>query len=347
MARSIRIEYPGAFYHVMARGNRRECVFLDDDDRRYFLKALSEACAMTGWRMHAWVLMGNHYHLLLETPEPNLVTGMQWLQNTYTRRFNTRHRLWGRLFGDRYKAVPVEGGGYYYEILVDYIHLNPVRAGLVRIDRGQSLLDYPWSSATGGYLLPPRKRPKWLAASDGLKAFQCADTAAGRRTWLERLERRASDEEAERCGLPSLGSEADARRSHLRRGWYWGSQEFAERLLRIGEPALKKARHRDYRASLEIKAHGEEVAGRLVAEGLAAAGLTAADLSKLPGSDKRKVAIATVICQNTTMKLQWVSDRLFMRSAANTSQQIRRFRNAPPPLAKPLKEWLLQSRNVA
>jgi putative transposase len=112
MARSIRIEYPGAFYHVMARGNRRESIYLDYDDRRFFLRTLAEACGMTGWRVHAWVLMGNHYHLLVETPEANLVTGMQWLQNTYTRRFNTRHRLWGRLFGDRYKAVPVEGGGY-------------------------------------------------------------------------------------------------------------------------------------------------------------------------------------------------------------------------------------------
>jgi REP element-mobilizing transposase RayT len=109
MPRSIRIEFPGAFYHVMARGNRRELIYGDDDDRRYFLKTLGEACAMTGWRFHAWVLTGNHYHLVIETPEPNLVAGMQWLQNTYTRRFNVRHGLWGRLFGDRYKSVLVEG----------------------------------------------------------------------------------------------------------------------------------------------------------------------------------------------------------------------------------------------
>ncbi|GDX10108.1 hypothetical protein LBMAG57_18800 [Verrucomicrobiota bacterium] len=105
MARSIRIEIPGGFYHVMARGNRREKIYADDDDRRFFLQTLSEACGMTGWRVHAWVLMGNHYHLLIETPEPNLVEGMKWLQNTVTRRFNVRHGKWGRLFGDRYKAV--------------------------------------------------------------------------------------------------------------------------------------------------------------------------------------------------------------------------------------------------
>lgn len=105
MPRSVRITFPGAYYHVMARGNRRGEIFLDEDDRRYFLKTLGEACGMTGWAIHAWVLMSNHYHLLVETPEANLVAGMQWFQNTYTRRFNTRHHLWGRLFGDRYSRA--------------------------------------------------------------------------------------------------------------------------------------------------------------------------------------------------------------------------------------------------
>jgi putative transposase len=123
----------------MARGNRREDIFLDEDDRGFFLKAVSEACAQTGWLAHAWVLMSNHYHLCIETPEANLVDGMKWLQNTYTRRFNVRHRAWGRVFGDRYKAVVVEGElPEYYGSLVDYIHLNPVRAGIVSGERGQS-----------------------------------------------------------------------------------------------------------------------------------------------------------------------------------------------------------------
>ena len=156
MARSLRVEYPGAYYHVMARGNRREDIFLDDNDRGFFLQAVSEACAQTGWLVHAWVLMSNHYHLCIETPEANLVEGMKWLQNTYTRRFNVRHRAWGRVFGDRYKAVVVEGElPEYYGSLVDYIHLNPVRAGVVSGERGESVLDYPWSSLAGGYGLAP------------------------------------------------------------------------------------------------------------------------------------------------------------------------------------------------
>ena len=348
MARSIRIQYPGAFYHVMARGNRRESIFLDEDDRRYFLKTLGEACGMTGWRVHAWVLMGNHYHFLLETPEPNLVSGMQWLQNSYTRRFNTRHRLWGRLFGDRYKAVPVEGGvGYYYETLMDYIHLNPVRAGLVKIESGESLLDYPWSSVAAGYVLPVRKRAPWLAVVEGLKAFDCADTTSGRHAWLARLERRAHQEDAELCGIAVPLDEVDARRSNLQRGWYWGSPEFSEQLVKVGDAVLRKARNRGYRASQESRAHGEAVAKKLLVEGLTAAGLSAADVVDLPGSDKRKVVIAAVIWQNTTVKMQWISDRLSMRSAANASQQIRRWRLAPQPLPKPLKSWTIQSRNVA
>ena len=85
MPRSIRIEFEGALYHVMARGNQREPTFLDEEDRNTFLRTLDEACAMTGWRIPAWVMMGNHYHLMLQTPEANLVEGMKWLQNTYTK----------------------------------------------------------------------------------------------------------------------------------------------------------------------------------------------------------------------------------------------------------------------
>jgi REP element-mobilizing transposase RayT len=341
MARSIRIEYPGALYHVMARGNRREAIYRDDDDRRFFLKSLAQACEMTGWRIHAWVLMTNHYHLLIQTPEANLVAGMKWLQNTYTRRFNIRHRLWGRLFGDRYKAVPVEGDGFYYESLLDYIHLNPVRAGLVK--PGGSVLDYPWSSVAGGCALLPGRRPRWLAAGDALRAFACPDTAPGRRKWVERLDRQARAEARENCGVPSPLADADGRASHLRRGWYWGSQAFAERMLEVGAAMLKKERNRNYRASLESRAHGEREALRLVQEGLAAAGLETRELASLKGSDVRKVAIARLIRKRTAVSLGWIAEHLFMRSATNVSQQIGRKRDMEREVPKPLKEWIKQS----
>ena len=94
MPRPLRIVYSGARYHVMGRGNRGVEVFRDRRDRESFLETLGEVVNQTGWVMHAWVLMSTHYHLLLETPEPNLVAGMKWFQGTYTQRFNSRHRLW-------------------------------------------------------------------------------------------------------------------------------------------------------------------------------------------------------------------------------------------------------------
>ena len=127
MARKPRLEYAGAVYHVMNRGNRRQAIFRADGDRKCFLEALGEVCERTGWKVHAYVLMGNHYHLLLETPEPNLTAGMQWLQGTYTKRFNAAHREWGHLFQGRYKAIPVEPGGDYFLAVATYIHLNPMR----------------------------------------------------------------------------------------------------------------------------------------------------------------------------------------------------------------------------
>ena len=141
MARSI--EFSGAYYHVMARGNRREAIFLNDDDRRFFLHAPGQACERTGWRVMAWVLMGNHYHMFIQTPEPSLSAGMKWFQNAYTRRFNVRYRQWGRLFGDRYKAVLVEGG-----IGVS----SPDFAGLYSSQSGAGGVDPAWGGAKGAGL---------------------------------------------------------------------------------------------------------------------------------------------------------------------------------------------------
>lgn len=210
----------------------------------------------TGWRVHAWVLMSNHYHLMLETPEPNLSQGMKWLQNTYRRRFNSRHRLWGRLFGDRYKAVLSEGkAGYYYCSLMDYIHLNPVRLGLVRMAQGTSVRDYAWSSVAAGYAIPAAKRPPWLAAAEGLAMAQCSDTAAGRRRFVEHLDGRAREEGMRGAGV--VTPEDDRRRSHLRHGWYWGSQTFAERMLKLAKGAGARDDNRTYRSAPLSRAHDE------------------------------------------------------------------------------------------
>jgi putative transposase len=347
MARSLRIEYAGAYYHVMARGNRREEIFLDEEDRRFFLKAVSEVCAQTGWMVHAWVIMGNHYHLFIETPEANLVEGMKWLQNTYTRRFNVRHRGWGRVFGDRYKSVVVEGKlPEYYGSLVDYIHLNPVRAGVVSGRRGESVLDYPWSSLAGGYALPAGKRPKWLAADVGLERLGYRDTAAGRRKMVKELDRRALSE-GRQSGLVPLPDEMDARMSHLRRGWYWGRQEFAEKLRRLMGRRIQSAESRASLRTPQRASHGLEEAERLVLEGIKEAGLAMKELEALPGGDPRKVALGKLVRERTVASCGWLAARLKMRSAANVSQTLRRteWKSLLKRLPRTLTEYIAEERS--
>ena len=143
MPRRVRVEFEGALYHIMCRVDRREAIFLDDKDRESFLATLGELCERCGFVVHSYVLLSNHYHLLLETPAGNLVSGMKWFQGTYTARFNARHRLNGHLFAGRYKAVLVEREEPAYGRLVsDYIHLNPARARIVNASedcqRGES-----------------------------------------------------------------------------------------------------------------------------------------------------------------------------------------------------------------
>jgi REP element-mobilizing transposase RayT len=107
--RKLRIQYPGAIYHVMNRGDQREDIFKNDQDRRRFLATLSQACEKTMWQVHAYCLMRNHFHLVAETPQANLVSGMKWLLGVYTKRYNIRHKLCGHLFAGRYKALVVDG----------------------------------------------------------------------------------------------------------------------------------------------------------------------------------------------------------------------------------------------
>ncbi len=133
MPRQLRIQYEGATYHLMSRGDRREEIFRDHLDRKRFLETLGSACGKTGWQVHAYCLMSNHCHLVVETPRPNLVEGMKWLLGTYTMRFNRRHKLSGHLFAGRYKSLLIdETEPAYLRAVCDYVHLNPIRAGLLR-----------------------------------------------------------------------------------------------------------------------------------------------------------------------------------------------------------------------
>ena len=140
MARPLRLEYSGAIHHVTSRGNAQAPIFLDDEDRASFLAVLAECIARFTWICHAYCLMDNHYHLIIETPDANLSAGMRQLNGVYTQRFNRRHGRVGHIFQGRFKAILVERDSYLLE-LCRYVVLNPVRARMVR-DASQ----YAWSS---------------------------------------------------------------------------------------------------------------------------------------------------------------------------------------------------------
>jgi putative transposase len=114
MARKLRVQYPGAIYHVLQRGDRREAIFREDEDRRHFLATLSQACAKTGWLVPALCLLPKHFHRVLETPQANWVAGMKWFRRTQTGRCNRRHKLLGHLCSGRYKALILDGSGNGY-----------------------------------------------------------------------------------------------------------------------------------------------------------------------------------------------------------------------------------------
>jgi putative transposase len=151
MARPLRIEFSRALYHVTSRGNARQDIFLDDQDREAFLDCFSRACQRHHWQCHAYCLMGNHYHLLIETGDATLSKGMKYLNGTYTQLFNRRYQRVGHVFQGRFKAILVEKDAYLQE-LARYIVLNPVRARMVR-----SAKDWAWSSyrATAGMKTAP------------------------------------------------------------------------------------------------------------------------------------------------------------------------------------------------
>jgi putative transposase len=164
MSRPLRLEYAGALYQVTSRGDRREGIYLDDADRECFMAVLSEVCERFNWMVHAYCLMSNHYHLLIETPDSNLSQGMRQLNGVYTQRFNRKHQRVGHVFQGRYKAIIVQKDSYLLE-LSRYIVLNPVRARMVRSAR-----DWRWSSyraAVGQAHLPLWLHTDWILSAFG------------------------------------------------------------------------------------------------------------------------------------------------------------------------------------
>ena len=212
MARPLRLEYSGALYHVTSRGNAKADIFLDDADRRIFLRTLGSTIARYGWVLHAFCLMGNHYHLLLQTPQPNLSRGMRQVNGVYTQCFNRRHEHVGHVFQGRFGGVLVERESYLLE-LARYVPLNPVRAGFV-----SSAGQWPWSSyrATAGLEAPP----PWLTTRAVLEHFAPDPVRAAERF-----------REFVHAGL-GVGAPWSALRGQV----FFGSEQFVERMARVLAP---------------------------------------------------------------------------------------------------------------
>jgi putative transposase len=294
MARKLRVEYAGAIYHVMNRGDRREPIFKDDQDRHCFLSTLGEACDKTKWQIHAWCLMPNHFHLVVETPRVNLVAGMKWLLATYTSRFNRRHKVFGHLFSGRYKSLIVDGSGNgYLKTVCDYVHLNPARAKLLRPER--PLDSYRWSSMKF-YLQLPRKRPGWLRVDRLLGEHGVPrDSKEGRREFGRRME------------LRRIAEDDPKQLKALRRGWCLGSDGFRRELLGQISERMGEHHYGEERGQSEA-----EQAERVVQEGLRKLDWSERDLERRAKGDAEKVKLALQLRAETTATVKWIAQRLKM-----------------------------------
>lgn len=315
MARKPRIEYAGAVYHVMSRGDRQNHIFRDDQDRKVFLDTLSEACGRQGWIVHAYVLMDNHYHLLLETPEPNLVVGMKWLQGTYTQRFNSRYKEWGHLFQGRYKALVVQSEqGEYFSTVATYIHLNPVRARLLDF-KAKDLSAYSWSSYP--LYFDRAKRPEWLCVNHVLGAFQWQDDRSGLSKFGRMMLKRTL--EVYCCEHPM---EFDVRWKAIRRGWCLGDDDFRSEMEGLVDERINQYDRRSYLGD-EARKHDEREAGRLLQAGLELVGVDVGQLTALRKNDFRKKVVAWLIRRNTSIGNQWICENLAMGHASNLARHVR------------------------
>lgn len=293
MARKLRIQFEGAMYHVINRGNYRRELFASEGEAQAFLDTVMEAKKMMGWRLHAYVLMNNHYHLALETPEPNLVEGMHWLQSTWATRFNRFRQERGHLFQGRYQALLIEDAAVLGKV-VDYIHLNPIRAKLVPAEQVRA---YAWSSLDG--IVKGRGKVDdlgWRAAG----RFGADDEA--RLAYESHLIEVGRDEARwERLGLKGLST-----------GWAIGSSGWRRAMAKeFGHLALNPGLGREEVRELREGAWESKLEGILKS-----LGRVDADLATKPKRQDWKVEVAARLRKETGAPIAWVADRLQLGAAA-------------------------------
>lgn len=292
VARKPRIQFPGALYHVINRGNYRHDVFESASTAQAFEQCLFEACEQAGWRLHAYTLMRNHFHLALETPRGNLVEGMHWLQSTFATRFNRFRRERGHLFQGRYQAILVQPGVHLAQV-VNYIHLNPVRAGIVTLEH---LVQFRWSSyrrfARGD-------RPTFLVCDDWLAAIGgVVDSPEGWLRYRDYLAWLAEDEgEQKRQGFETLS-----------RGWAIGEEGWRKALAKENAESLAAQEL----SGEELGDLKEAVWARKLEQLLNAAEKTQSDARDDWCGAEWKVNIAAQLRSTTTATNDWIARELSM-----------------------------------
>ena len=316
MARALRVEYPGARYHVMCRGNQSRDIFESQEDADLFVRCLGEMCVRNQVVVHAWCLMSNHYHLLLETPNGNLVDAMKWLQGTFTQRYNARHKLWGHLFQGRYKAKVVDDeDASYFRVVSEYVHLNPADAGVVKPGH---LDEYQWSSYPL-YLKPPSKRPDWLDVVKVLNACGIPnDSLKSRRAYESYMNLRH-----ESLALDKLSAEEKADWKHMERGWVHGNKVFRDRMRDSLAEQGRSPEEREQKRDLS-----EAAATEVLNKCLIHFKLESSDLSRLAKSDPRKFLIAGLLRYHYPVRAQWVSEQLVMGHFTTVSRAMKFYDDA-------------------
>ena len=320
MARKLRLEYPGAIYHVINRGNRRVGPFGAARTRDAFEDCLFAACVRSQWVLHAYVVMSNHFHLAVETPTGNLATGMQWLQATFTNRYNRVRGQAGHgsIFQGRYKALVVEAGSPL-GMVCDYIHLNPVRAGIVPVE---SLAEWRWSSYR--WLRAKGDRPAWLRAETALTAAGAVeDGPAGWAAYDRFLAWQAEEGPAGKG--PAYVS--------LSQGWALGTEKFRTALVKDYD-LTATARAWEVGGADEVRSVRCEE--RLQAC-LRALGQQPANVADDPKGAAWKVAVAAWMKRESDASNGWLAERLRMGSPTRVSQVVGAVTRQP---TSPAAEWL-------
>ena len=299
MARPLRLQLEGGIYHVMNRGNNGQLIFMDGADKALFIALLVGEIERCGWKLHDYALMDNHFHLLVETPEANLSSGMHNLEGTYAQAFNRRHKRRGHLFGDRFKSPLVEGGGYLMEV-ARYIALNPVRAGMVEHPR-----DYAWSSyrAKAGHETPP----PWLTMS-GLYHFD-RDIEQAQAGYREFVEVAIGDAEIEKDFMSRIVGQI-----------VFGSEQFVQKIQAIIDSEERSTEHPRYQRDIgrpPLSAIEAAVCERL--------DVTPEELRAKRG-DLSRMVFAMLGYWEGLRTLREIAGELGLRSYAHVSNLVRRCR---------------------